>query len=186
MMTVNPINCLHRQILPSMMFWMNSNICIGIDPGLRHTGWGVVRITGSQLSYLGSGVVDVPVMDDLSKRLHCLHEGISHVITQYRPDMAAIEQTFVSKNGASTLKLGNARGALLLTLALHHLPVSEYDATLVKKSVVGAGRASKEQISHMMRILLPACDSETSPDAMDALAVAVTHAHHYKYAALVS
>jgi crossover junction endodeoxyribonuclease RuvC len=151
---------------------------LGIDPGLRHTGWGVISKQGHALSYVAAGAIHPPEKADLSARLKHLHEELVRVLELYRPDSTAIEQTFVSINAASTLKLGNARGALLLTLALHGTPPAEYDATRIKKSVTGSGRADKLQMSHMVKLLLPTCDVNASADAIDALAVAITHAHY--------
>lgn len=164
---------------------MNQRRILGIDPGLRHTGWGVISVNGSRLSFVGCGTIHPPAKGALAERLHVLHEELSRVVTGYEPDEAAIEQTFVSSNAASTLKLGNARGALLLSLAIAGLNVSEYDATLVKKSIVGAGRATKDQMGMMVRTLLPNCDAGASEDAVDALAVAMTHAHHARMDGLV-
>jgi crossover junction endodeoxyribonuclease RuvC len=154
-------------------------IILGIDPGLQRTGYGVIKQTGNSLSFIACGVVASDRAEDLSLRLSALSNGISQVIARHQPQEAAIEETFVSVNGASTLKLGQARGALLLTLAQASLPTSEYAATLVKKSIVGAGRAEKNQVAQMVRMLLPGC-GEGGADAMDALAVAITHAHHRK------
>lgn len=154
------------------------HIMLGVDPGLQHTGWGIIEAHGSRLRYIACGAIHPPTKAPLAERLLHLHEGLGEIIARHHPHSAAIEQTFVSTNAASTLKLGNARGALLLCLAIHGLTVSEYDATLVKKSVVGVGRASKEQIALMVRTLLPACDGHASFDALDALAVAITHSHH--------
>lgn len=155
----------------------DGNIILGIDPGLQRTGWGVIIQRENQLSLLDCGVVKSDASDVLSIRISMLSTGIKEVIERFHPHETAIEETFVSVNGASTLKLGQARGALILTLAQAGLPVAEYAATLVKKSIVGAGRAEKHQIAQMVRILLPGC-GEHGPDAMDALAIAITHAHH--------
>ncbi len=159
---------------------------LGIDPGLRHTGWGVICANGSRLSHVGCGRISPPAKIGLAERLHYLHVELSRVIAEHSPEEAAIEQTFVSVNASSTLKLGNARGALLLSLAIAGLNVHEYDATLVKKTVVGAGRASKDQMNMMVRMLLPNTEKKASEDAIDALAIAITHAHHGNIARLVS
>jgi crossover junction endodeoxyribonuclease RuvC len=151
---------------------------LGIDPGLNHTGWGVILKRGHALSFVAAGAIHPPAKEELPERLKYLHDGLTRVVEAYRPDISAIEQTFVSVNAASTLKLGNARGALLLTLALHGLPPTEYDATRIKKSVTGSGRADKTQMSRMVHLLLPTCDATVSIDAIDALAVAITHAHY--------
>jgi len=159
-------------------------IILGIDPGLQRTGWGVIKQAGNAISFIGCGVIKSDAADSLAVRLKGLSDGIGNVITQYRPQESAIEETFVSVNGASTLKLGQARGALLLTLAQAGLPVAEYAATLVKKSIVGAGRAEKHQIAQMVQMLLPGCGAHGA-DAMDALAVAITHANHVGYVRMV-
>src|SRR5215468_8703061 len=150
---------------------------IGLDPGLRHTGWGVIEVSGSRLRYVADGAVHSDGNRSLAERLVQLHEGLSGVIAAFKPDAAAVEETFVNKNPASTLKLGLARGIALLVPALAGLPVAEYPANLIKKSVVGVGHAAKEQVQVMVRHLLPGAMS-TSADAADALAVAICHAHH--------
>lgn len=151
---------------------------LGIDPGLQRTGWGVVKSEGSTLSFVACGTIRTPGADmPLSSRLASLSGDLAELIERYRPQEAAIEETFVSVNGQSTLKLGQARGAILLTLAQSNMPAYEYAATLVKKSVSGAGRAEKEQVARMVRMLLPGCASQEA-DATDALAVAICHAHH--------
>lgn len=152
-------------------------IILGIDPGLQRTGWGVIRQTGNTLSMIACGVVASRAEDDLAIRLKHLNQGIDSAINLYHPQEAAIEETFVSVNGASTLKLGQARGALILTLCQAGLNVAEYSATKVKKTIVGAGRAEKHQVAQMVQILLPGC-SRYGADAMDALAVAICHAQH--------
>jgi crossover junction endodeoxyribonuclease RuvC len=150
---------------------------IGLDPGLRHTGWGVIEVSGSRLGYVADGAVHTDGDRPLAERLVQLHDGLRAVIAALKPDAAAVEETFVNKNATSTLKLGLARGVVLLVPALAGLPVAEYPANLVKKSVVGAGHAAKPQIQMMVRRLLPGCLTETA-DAADALAVAICHAHH--------
>ena len=150
---------------------------IGLDPGLRHTGWGVIEASGSRLRYVADGAVHTDGNRSLAERLVQLHEGLSAVIAAFKPDAAAVEETFVNKNPTSTLKLGLARGVTLLVPALAGLPVAEYPANLIKKSVVGAGHAAKPQIQMMVRRLLPGCLMEPA-DAADALAVAICHAHH--------
>jgi crossover junction endodeoxyribonuclease RuvC len=155
---------------------------IGLDPGLRNTGWGIIESAGSRLRYVADGAVHTDADRPLAERLVQLHEGLTAVIAAYRPVAAAVEETFVNKNPTSTLKLGLARGVALLVPALAGLAVAEYPANLVKKSVVGAGHAGKEQVQAMVRILLPGCLTETA-DAADALAVAICHAHHAETAA---
>jgi crossover junction endodeoxyribonuclease RuvC len=150
---------------------------LGLDPGLRHTGWGVIEVDGVHLRYLADGAVDSDGSLDLARRLVQLHDGLAAVLAAWRPDEAAVEETFVNKNPTSTLKLGVARGVALLVPALAGLPVTEYPANLIKKSVVGVGHAAKEQVQVMVRHLLPGAMS-TSADAADALAVAICHAHH--------
>lgn len=150
---------------------------IGIDPGLRRCGWGVIETTGNRLSFVAAGVVTPPVVGALADRLVQLHERLNEVIARYRPDEAAIEETFVNQGARSALVLGQARGVALLTPALVGLPVSEYAANLVKKSVVGTGHADKTQIQLMVKTLLPQADFKGA-DAADALAIAICHAHH--------
>ena len=150
---------------------------LGLDPGLRHTGWGVIDVAGNRLCHVADGVVHAPVDLPLSERLVALFRQLGLVIARFRPDEAAVEESFVNKNAASTLKLGLARGVVLLAPAERGVPVSEYSANLVKKSVVGAGHAEKAQVQLMVRRLLPGC-AIAEPDAADALAVAICHAHH--------
>jgi crossover junction endodeoxyribonuclease RuvC len=150
---------------------------LGIDPGLRCTGWGIVDKQGSQLRFVGAGIVQSSPKAELYHRLMELSEGLHAVIAAHHPDVGAIEETFATANGASTLKLGQARGALILTMSQQGLPVHEYAATLVKKTVVGVGRAEKGQVIHMVRHLLPGSNVEQS-DAADALAVAICHSSH--------
>lgn len=150
---------------------------LGLDPGLRHTGWGIVEAQGNRLSYVADGVIDSDSKTPLAERLVTLFEGVNAVIAAFAPEEAAVEETFSNVNPASTLKLGQARGVVMLAPAQAGLPVAEYAATLVKKSVVGTGHADKAQIAHMVRVLLPGCLAK-SPDAADALAVAICHAHH--------
>jgi crossover junction endodeoxyribonuclease RuvC len=156
---------------------------LGIDPGLRRTGWGVIESSGSRLGFRGCGVILSDDSLSLAERLVMLHEGLAAVIAEHRPDEAAVEETFVNTNPSSTLKLGQARGVALLVPAQAGLVVAEYAANLVKKSVVGSGHADKTQIQHMIRVLLPTAQA-ASADAADALAVAVTHAHHRTIRAL--
>ena len=150
---------------------------LGLDPGLRHTGWGVIDVAGNRLIHVADGVVDAPINLPLAERLVSLFRQVTEVIARFAPDEAAVEETFVNKNAASTLKLGVARGVVLLAPAERGLPVCEYSTNLVKKSVVGAGHAEKGQIQLMVRRLLPGC-AIASADAADALAVAICHAHH--------
>lgn len=156
---------------------------IGLDPGLRRTGWGVVEAEGSRLVHVACGTILPPETLPMAERLALLHQGLADVIRQFAPQEAAVEETFVNMNPSSTLKLGQARGVVMLAPAQAGLPVAEYAPLLVKKTVVGAGRAEKQQIRMMIRVLLPAADPKTE-DAADALAVAITHVHHRGGAAL--
>ncbi|MGK9167807.1 crossover junction endodeoxyribonuclease RuvC [Inquilinus limosus] len=150
---------------------------LGLDPGLRHTGWGILDVDGNRLRYVADGSVDSDDKADLATRLVQLHDGLAEVLRAWAPDEAAVEETFVNKNPTSTLKLGLARGVVLLVPAKARLRVAEYGANHIKKSVVGAGHADKTQVQHMVRMLLPGATFRT-PDAADALAVAICHAHH--------
>jgi crossover junction endodeoxyribonuclease RuvC len=150
---------------------------LGLDPGLRHTGWGVIEVAGNRLAHIADGVAHAPVDRPLAARLVTLFRELNEVLERFRPDEAAVEETFVNKNPASTLRLGVARGVVLLAPAERGVPVSEYSANLIKKSVVGAGHADKAQVQMMVRRLLPGC-AITAADAADALAVAICHAHH--------
>jgi crossover junction endodeoxyribonuclease RuvC len=150
---------------------------IGLDPGLRRTGWGVIESDGVRLVYVASGVITPPAEDDLAYRLRGLFEGVSGVLKSYRPSEAAVEETFVNENPRSTLKLGQARGTVLLAPAMAGMRVAEYTPNLIKKSVVGTGHAEKRQIQAMIRFLLPKAVFESADEA-DALAIAVTHANH--------
>ena len=149
---------------------------LGLDPGLRRTGWGVIRVEGNRLSHLGHGVIAPDEKAPFSERLLALFEGISAVVADWSPDEAAIEETFMNNNAASALKLGHARAAAMLAPARAGLPVAEYAARLVKKSVVGTGAAEKDQVAFMIARILPG-SAGAAADAADALAVAVAHAH---------
>lgn len=150
---------------------------IGLDPGLRVTGWGVVDVSTGRLSHVGNGVLKSDGRAALSERLHQIHQGLIEIINIWSPDAAAVEETFVNQNPSSTLKLGQARGAVLVAAAGAGLAVAEYAPNRIKKSVVGAGHASKTQIRAMVEMLLPGC-APAGEDAADALAVAICHAHH--------
>src|SRR5579872_36334 len=156
---------------------------LGIDPGLRRTGWGVIEVDGNRLIYIGCGSVEPAEDLPLANRLLAIHEGLAAVLADFRPVEAAVEQTFVNKDGVATLKLGQARGVAMLAPAMFGIPVCEYAPNQVKKTVVGAGHADKNQIMVMLKILLPKAAPQ-SADAADALAVAITHAHHRDAAAL--
>jgi len=150
---------------------------IGIDPGLRNTGWGVIDCAGPKLAFVASGVVRAETSAALAQRLVFIHEALRAIIGQYGPDEAAVEETFVNKDARATLKLGQARGAALLAPAGMGLEVAEYAPNRVKKAVVGSGHADKGQVGAMVRMLLPRAKPE-SADAADALAIAICHAHH--------
>jgi crossover junction endodeoxyribonuclease RuvC len=149
---------------------------IGLDPGLRLTGWGVIDVEGNRLRHVAHGVVRVGADRSLAERLNDLFEGVAAVVAAQCPVEAAVEETFVNANPGSTLKLGQARGVVLLAPARAGLPVFEYAANLVKKSVTGTGHAEKRQVAMMVGRLLPGIDA--AADAADALAVAICHAHH--------
>ncbi len=150
---------------------------LGIDPGLRCLGWGIVAAEGNRLSYVACGVIVPDDTQSLAMRLCDLHSALHAVVMRYQPDEAAVEETFVNTNPVSTLKLGQARGICLLVPAQMGLSVHEYAPNLIKKTVVGAGKADKAQVQAMVKILLPKAVF-TKADAADALAIAITHAHH--------
>ncbi len=150
---------------------------IGIDPGLRRTGWGVVESDGVRLVYVASGHITSEAEDDLAYRLRQIFEGLSSVLAAFQPAEAAVEETFVNENARATLKLGQARGMALLAPAMKGLRVAEYPPNLIKKTVVGAGHADKKQIQAMIGFLLPKAKFESADEA-DALAIAICHANH--------
>ena len=150
---------------------------LGVDPGLRNTGWGIIDAHGSRLVFVASGRVQSDTGASMGARLRQLHEGLARVIAEHAPHEAAVEETFVSRDPQSALKLGQARGVALTVPALAGLEVEEYAANVVKKTVVGNGHAGKEQIAMMVRVLLPLSQA-MSADAADALAVAICHAQH--------
>lgn len=150
---------------------------IGLDPGLRATGWGLIEAEDNRLRHLANGSVATEPDLSVAERLRQLHEGLAEILAEWSPDEAAIEETFVNRNARSTLKLGLARGVVLLAPALAGLRVTEYSPNKIKKSVVGAGHADKTQVGVMVRHLLPGC-APADADATDALAVAICHAHH--------
>ena len=150
---------------------------LGIDPGLRRTGWGVVASDGNRLAFVACGSVQTDDKAALALRLVAIHEGLRRVVAEFRPHEAAVEATFVNRDATATLKLGQARGIALLVPAQAGLSVAEYAPNLVKKTIVGAGHGQKAQIRMMIGVLLPKADPP-SEDAADALAIAVTHAHH--------
>ncbi len=150
---------------------------IGIDPGLRRCGWGIIDSFNNRLKFIACGVIKPPENGELASRLVFLFEAILAIIKKYQPDEAAVEETFISAGARSALQLGQARGIALMTPAALGLPVGEYAANLIKKSVVGTGHADKNQIKIMVKTLLPSADFSGIDDA-DALAIAITHAHH--------
>ncbi|KPF77509.1 crossover junction endodeoxyribonuclease RuvC [alpha proteobacterium AAP81b] len=151
-------------------------IVLGLDPGLAATGWGVIEANGNRLGHRGHGTVKTPAAAPLADRLRALHEGLIAVIGEFGAEVAAVEEVFVNANPQSTLKLGQARGVVLLAAANARLPVAEYATRLVKKAVVGVGSADKAQVHAMVERLLPGVKVSGS-DAADALAVAIAHAH---------
>jgi crossover junction endodeoxyribonuclease RuvC len=156
---------------------------VGIDPGLRRTGWGVVEFAGNRLGFLACGSVTTRDDDALAARLLTIYDGLMRIFDEFRPDEAAVEATFVNRDAKATLKLGQARGIAMVVPAKAGVPVAEYAPNLVKKSIVGAGHGDKAQVRMMIGVLLPRADP-SSDDAADALAIAVTHAHHRQSAVL--
>jgi crossover junction endodeoxyribonuclease RuvC len=150
---------------------------LGLDPGLQHTGWGVVESTGNRLRHIADGVVSTTADLPLAERLCQIHRALNTLMEIWKPDEAAVEHTYVNKNPGAALKLGQARGVVLLAPALAGLPVAEYQAMEVKRAVVGTGHADKVQVADMVRRLLPGATLKRA-DASDALAVAICHAHH--------
>jgi len=157
---------------------MNKSVrIIGIDPGLRRCGWGVIDVEGNRLRFVASGTVTPPTTAELPARLLALHVGLEAAVRAHLPEEAAVEETFVNQGVRSALALGQARGVALMTPALLGLVVAEYAANLIKKSVVGTGHAEKAQVEAMVRMLLPSAEFKGA-DAADALAIAICHAHH--------
>ncbi|MBV8662366.1 MAG: crossover junction endodeoxyribonuclease RuvC [Hyphomicrobiales bacterium] len=150
---------------------------LGVDPGLRNTGWGVIDVAGTRLSYVGCGSIHTDAASSLAERLATIQRALTKLVESESPAEAAVEETFVNRDPQSALKLGQARGVALAALALMDLPVAEYAANLIKKTVVGVGHAEKNQVAMMVKMLLPSCQIG-SPDAADALAVAICHAQH--------
>lgn len=159
---------------------------LGIDPGLQNLGWGVIRVQGSKITHLGNGICH-GTGDGLPARLLALHDQLTEVVERFQPEAAAVEHVFVNRDGAGTLKLGQARGIALLVPARYGLEVGEYAPNKIKKTVVGVGHADKTQIQHMVKLQLPGVKL-AGPDAADALAVALCHAHYMasSFAASVS
>jgi crossover junction endodeoxyribonuclease RuvC len=151
---------------------------LGLDPGLQRTGWGLIEARGNGLRFLAAGIVATDPAQGLASRLDALYRGLQEVVTRHRPQAAAVEETVVNVNAESSLKLGHARGVVLLAAAHAGLEVTEYAAKTIKRSVVGTGAAQKRQVAMMVRMLLPG-SGRVSGDAADALAVALCHAHHH-------
>ena len=160
-------------------------LLVGLDPGLRFTGWGVVEASGNRLRHIADGVIATDGDDTVPHRLRALHDALMALLQEWHPLEAAVEETYVNRNGAATLKLGYARGIVLLAPALAGLTVAEYGAMEVKRAVVGTGRATKDQVAMMVRRLLPGATLKRA-DAADALAVAICHAHHRASAARIA
>jgi crossover junction endodeoxyribonuclease RuvC len=156
---------------------LNAIRIIGIDPGLRRTGWGIVESDGVRLSYVASGLITSDAEDDLAYRLREIYEGLIGVLASFKPQEAAVEETFVNKDARATLKLGQARGMALLAPAQRGLRVAEYPPNVVKKTVTGTGHGEKRQIAAMIGFLLPRATFESADEA-DALAIAICHASH--------
>jgi len=147
---------------------------LGLDPGLRHTGWGIINSKDNKISWLASGNISPKISLSLSERLKEIHQGLDIIVKKYKPSVAAIEEVFVNMNGQSTLKLGMARGTAIAACSINEMPVYEYAPTRVKQSVTGSGRSKKDQVASMVNILLPGCEIK-SEDESDALAVAICH-----------
>lgn len=156
---------------------------LGLDPSLSSTGWGVIEVENNRLHYVADGFIKTDPKMDLPSRLAIIHRTLNEVIEAYQPDEAAIEQVFLNENPASTIKLGMARGVVILAPALYNLPVCEYEPTKVKKALVGVGRAEKSQVEAMVKVLLPGCKPKNN-DSSDALAMAITHYNYRRSRAL--
>nr|WP_321508204.1 crossover junction endodeoxyribonuclease RuvC [uncultured Celeribacter sp.] len=150
---------------------------MGIDPGLRNMGWGIIDVQGSRISHVANGICRSAAADDLAVRLLSLFDQLTEIVATYQPDTAAVEQTFVNKDAVATLKLGQARSVALLVPARAGIPIGEYAPNAVKKTVVGVGHAAKQQVEHMIKLQLPGAKL-AGADAVDALAIAITHSYH--------
>lgn len=151
---------------------------LGLDPGLQRTGWGIIDVEGNELHFRAAGRVKTNAADSLAERLDCLYCGLRDIIATYEADEAAVEETVVNRNAGSSLKLGQARGVVMLAAARSGMLVSEYASKTVKRAVVGTGAARKDQVAMMVRTLLPGSAEKARGDAADALAIALCHAHH--------
>ncbi len=152
---------------------------LGLDPSLSSTGWGVIEVKDNRLRYVADGFVKTDPKLPIADRLALIHRTLNEVIETYSPDEAAIEQVFLNENPASTIKLGMARGVVILAPGLYNIPVTEYEPTKVKKALVGVGRAEKNQVETMVKVLLPGCKPKNN-DSSDALAMAITHYNYRK------
>nr|WP_319247391.1 crossover junction endodeoxyribonuclease RuvC [uncultured Celeribacter sp.] len=150
---------------------------MGIDPGLRNMGWGIIDVQGPRISHVANGICRSAAADDLAVRLLSLFDQLTEIVATYQPDTAAVEQTFVNKDAVATLKLGQARSVALLVPARAGIPIGEYAPNAVKKTVVGVGHAAKQQVEHMIKLQLPGAKL-AGADAVDALAIAITHSYH--------
>lgn len=149
---------------------------LGLDPSLASTGWGIIDAENNRIRYVADGIVKTSAKEDAAQRLVELHQGICDIIEQYNPDEAAIEKVFLNMNPESSLKLGQARGVIMLAPARYGLNVAEYEPNKIKKAVVGVGHAQKDQVGMMIKVLLPGCKPKNN-DSADALAVAICHTH---------
>lgn len=152
---------------------------LGLDPSLSSTGWGIIEVENNRIRYVADGFIKTDTKADIADRLAQIHKELSLIIDLYKPNEAAIEQVFLNSNPISTIKLGMARGVVILAPALYNIPVSEYEPNLVKKAVVGVGRAEKAQIETMVKILLPGCKPKNN-DSADALAIAICHNSYHR------
>lgn len=147
---------------------------LGLDPSLSSTGWGVIETESNRIKYVADGYIKTDTKLPIAERLAIIHKTLNQVIEIYRPDEAAIEQVFLNDNPTSTIKLGMARGVVILAPAIYNIPVTEYEPNKIKKAVVGVGKAAKEQVETMVKVLLPGCKPKNN-DSSDALAIAIAH-----------
>jgi len=157
---------------------------LGLDPSLSSTGWGVVEVENNRIKHVADGFIKTDTKADIADRLAVIHSTLKEIIEIYKPDEAAIEQVFMNDNPVSTIKLGMARGVVILAPALFNIPVTEYEPNKVKKAVVGVGKAAKEQVQTMVKVLLPGCKPKNE-DAADALAIAITHFNFRKVRSII-
>ena len=150
---------------------------LGLDPSLSSTGWGIIEVNGSRLQYIADGFIPTSPKQPIEERLDYIFRTLCEVIETYHPEEASIEKTFLNANPETSLKLSMARGVVVLAAGYNHLPLSEYDATKIKKALVGVGRAEKTQVETMVKVLLPGCKPKNN-DSSDALAIAITHSHY--------